>query len=84
MAKVLKSKEVETRFSDQEFDKVLAVNLKNGGKLEVVRFIKKRGNTTVYCNKFPGCSWELFGKYFQALPDYEQEHNEDEDIEFDI
>lgn len=84
MAKVLKQNKQSERFVDQEFDKVLEVPLKNGTKLPVVRFIKKAGNTTVYCNRHPECSWEIFAKYFSVLQDYQQNTNEDEDIEFDV
>lgn len=84
MAKVLKAQNKEVRFSDVEFDKTLEVPTKNGSKLEVIRFVKKAGNTTVYCNKHSSLSWEMFSKFFLSLPDYQQQVNEDDDIEFDI
>lgn len=82
MAKVLKAQNKEVRFNDLSFDKVLAIPTKSGDKLNVVRFVKKEGSTTVYCNRHPEISWELLGKFFNSLPDYQQEVNDEEEVEF--
>lgn len=82
MAKVLKAEKKEVRFSDAEFDKTLSVPLKDGSKLEVIRFIKKAGSTTVYTNKHPSITWETLAKFFNSLADYQQEVNDEEEVEF--
>nr|DAR34962.1 MAG TPA: hypothetical protein [Caudoviricetes sp.] len=83
MAKVLRKEEKkDIRFSDAEFDKVLSVPLKDGSRINVIRFVKKSGTTTVYCNRHPEISWELLGKFFNSLPDYQQEVNDEEEVEF--
>ena len=85
MAKVLKKSEETPRWSDVEGDKVLKLPLKGGSKVETFRLVKRRGSTTMYCNKGREISYDQLVKLFLLLEDYQPEVNEEEEeLEFDL
>lgn len=85
MAKVLKKQEETPRWSDVEGDKILKLPLKGGEKIRVFRLVKRRGSTTLYCNKGQDISYDQLVKLFLNLEDYESHINEeDEDLQFDL